>query len=69
MFDPWVGEITGRRKWQHTLVFFLGKFHGQRSLAGYSAWGCKEPDTTEHTHWADSTRISHAFNKLVLDLV
>ena len=21
--------------------------HGQRSLAGYSPWGCKEPDTTE----------------------
>ena len=25
-----------------------GKFHGQRSLAGYSPWGCKELDTTEH---------------------
>ena len=28
--------------------------HGQRSLAGYSPWGCKESDTTEqlstHTH-------------------
>ena len=24
-----------RRKWQPTLVFLLGKFHGQRSLAGY----------------------------------
>ena len=21
--------------------------HGQRSLAGYSSWGCKESDTTE----------------------
>ena len=21
--------------------------HGQRSLAGYSLWGCKESDTTE----------------------
>ena len=27
-----------------------GKFHGQRSLAGYSPWGHKESDTTEHTH-------------------
>ena len=30
-----------------------GKFHGQRSLAGYSPWDCKESDTTErteHTH-------------------
>ena len=24
-----------------------GEFHGQRSLAGYSSWGCKESDTTE----------------------
>ena len=24
-----------------------GKFHGQRSLVGYSQWGCKESDTTE----------------------
>ena len=23
------------------------EFHGQRSLAGYSSWGCKESDTTE----------------------
>ena len=25
----------------------LGKPYGQRSLAGYSPWGCKESDTTE----------------------
>ena len=25
----------------------LGKSHGQRSLAGYSPWGCKELETTE----------------------
>ena len=24
-----------------------GKFHGQRNLAGYSPWGCKESDMTE----------------------
>ena len=24
-----------------------GKFHGQRSLVGYSPWGRKESDTTE----------------------
>ena len=27
-----------------------GKFHGHRSLAGYSPWGCKESCVTEHTH-------------------
>ena len=26
--------------------------HGQRRLAGYSAWGSKESDTTEHTDTA-----------------
>ena len=29
-------------------VFLPGKFHGQRSLAGYSPWGCRELDTKEH---------------------
>ena len=30
------------RKWQPTLVFWPGKLHGQRSLAGCSPWGRKE---------------------------
>ena len=29
--------------------FLPGKCHGQRSLAGYSPWGCPELDTTEAT--------------------
>ena len=28
-------------------IIFAGKSHGQRSLAGYSPWDCKESDTTE----------------------
>ena len=32
---PW------RRKWQSVPVLIPGEFHGQRSLAGYSPWGCK----------------------------
>ena len=36
-----IGKIPWRRKWQLTPVFLLGKSHGQRSLAGYSPWGCK----------------------------
>ena len=40
-FNPWVGKIPWRRKWQPTLVFLHGKSHGQRSLVGYSPWGCK----------------------------
>ena len=30
-----------RRKWQSTPVFVSGKSRGQRSLVGYSPWGCK----------------------------
>ena len=37
-FDPWIGKIPCRRKWQPTPGFLPGKFHGQRSLAGYSPW-------------------------------
>ena len=40
-FNPWVGKIPLRRKWQPPLVFFLGLFHGQWSLAGYSPLGHK----------------------------
>ena len=34
-------------KWQPTPVFFPGKSHGQRNLAGYSPWGCKGSYMTE----------------------
>ena len=37
-----------RRKWQ---VFLPGKFHGWRSLLGYSPWGRKESDMTERLHF------------------
>ena len=32
---------------QPTLVLLPGKFHGQRSLAGYSLWDGKESDMRE----------------------
>ena len=35
----------------HTLVLLPRKFHGWRSLVGYSPWGCKESDTTERLHF------------------
>ena len=55
-FNPWVGKIPQRRKWQPTPVFLPEKSREQRSLAGYSPWGRTELDTTEqlrthaHTH-------------------
>ena len=48
-FDPWVRKIPESRKWQSAPVFLPEKFHGQRSLVGFSPWDCKELDTTEHT--------------------
>ena len=40
-FDPWVGKIPWRREQLPTPVFWPGELHGQRSLAGYSPWGCR----------------------------
>ena len=48
---PGSGRFPQRRKLQPTPVFLPGKFHGQRSLVGYSPWGPKEVDMTERlTH-------------------
>ena len=51
-FNPWVGKMPWRRKWQPTPVPLPGKSHGQRSLVGCSPWSHKESDTTEHLHFA-----------------
>ena len=57
-FDPQVGKIPWRRKWQPTLVFLPGESHRQRSLVGYSRWACKESDTTEWLHFHFETWVS-----------
>ena len=44
---PGLGKIPRRRAWQPTQEFLPRKFHGQRSLGGYSPWGYKEWDKTE----------------------
>ena len=46
-FNTRTGKIHWSMKWQPTPVFLPEKFHGQRSLVGYSPWGCKELDRTE----------------------
>ena len=35
------------------------EIHGQRSLVGYSPWGCKESDMTECTSTHTHTHIRH----------
>ena len=37
-----------------------GEFHGQKSLAGYSPWGCKEPDMTERLLLINTTIVQLA---------
>ena len=51
-FDPWVGKIPWRRKWQPTPASLPGESHGRRSLVGYSAWGHQGSDITEATQHA-----------------
>ena len=46
-----LGSILGSgREWLPTPVLLPGKFHGWRSLVGYSPWDRKESDTTEQLH-------------------
>ena len=35
-FNPWVGKIPWRGKWQPTPEFLSGQFYGLKSLVGYS---------------------------------
>ena len=53
-------------KWHPTPVLLPRKFHGWRSLVGYSSWGHKESDMTEQLHfhiniWDDLIRLSVYF--------
>ena len=52
-FNPQIGKIPWRREWLPTPVSFPGKFHEQRTLAGYIPW-CPRVGhdwaTTPHTH-------------------
>ena len=40
-FNPWFKKKPWRKKWQPIPIFLPKKFHGQRSLGGYSSWGHK----------------------------
>ena len=46
-----LGRSPGEGKWQPTPVFLPRKFHGWRSLVGYSPRGHKESDTTGWLHF------------------
>ena len=47
-----------RMKWQSTAAFFPGKFHEQRSLAGYSPWGYNVWQNSLQKKKKSQTRLS-----------
>ena len=48
-----------------TPVILPRKFHGWRSLAGYSPWGRKESDATEQLHFHFHTvKVTNRFKGL-----
>ena len=56
---PGLGKMPWRRARQPTAVLLPGESHGQRSLAGYRPWVCKESDTPEATeHVSEGVLVS-----------
>ena len=54
--NPWVVKIHWSREWQPTPVFLPGKFHGQRSLEGYSP-GAAKSRTELSMAWHEVTEV------------
>ena len=56
-FDPWIGRIPWTRKWPPTPIFLPGKFHRQRSLAGYSPWSHRVGHDWAHAEYIQNKFI------------
>ena len=54
-----LGRSPGRGHDNHSSILTWRNPHGQRSLAGYSPWDCKQSDTTE---WLSRASMHHQFN-------
>ena len=48
-FYPWVGKTPWKRTWKPTPAILPGESHGQRSLVGYSPYGCTGLNMTKVT--------------------
>ena len=68
-FNPWVRKIPWSRKWQTTPVILPGKYHGRRSETGYSPYGHRESDMTEHHQHHHSFYSSLRFISLIILLL
>ena len=50
--SPRLGRSPGEGNGNPLQYYLPVRSHGQRSLVGYSLWGCKESDTTERLHFS-----------------
>ena len=64
-FDPWVGNIPWRRKWQPTPVSLPGESRGRRSLVGYGPQGHKESDTTKRLQFSYTIGNSSQYSVVI----
>ena len=64
-FNPWIRKIPWSRKWQPTPVFLPGKFHGQRSLLGYSDVAKSQ---TWLSNWTCTYMRQWQFSKLIVTI-
>ena len=67
---PGLGRSPGEGHGNPFLVLLPGKFHGQRSLVGYSRRGRKESDMTERLHFLSIILFNrHLVIKGIMDTV
>ena len=61
---PGLGRSLGGRHGSTLQYSCLENPHRERSLTGYSPWGCKESDTTERLSTAHQRKESEKENKI-----
>jgi len=59
-----LGRSAGERNGNPLQYCCLEKFHGLRSLLGYSPWGCKESDTNKQLHVRTYIRYKNQYNSV-----
>ena len=64
--NPGSGRSHGEGNSLPTQVFLPGASHGQRSLAGYNRWGCKESGTTKQLILSHMSIVSVQFRHSVM---
>ena len=64
--NPGSGRSHGEGNSLPTQVFLPGASHGQRSLAGYNPWGCKESGTTKQLILSHMSIVSVQFSHSVM---